>query len=122
MLVVDDDPDIRRLIEVQLQRRGHRTTAAGSGREALEALGQSDRPDVALLDLRMPDMDGTELLEHIRSSDATDDLPVVILSGMSRSETGGIADDPRCAYLMKPFTSDGLLDAILRLMPYARSA
>lgn len=121
VLVVDDDPDIASLIQIQLLRHGHRATTATSGEAALGIIAEEGRPDVAVLDMRMPGMSGKDLLRELRSLEGFADLPVIFLTGVPRSEVLEV-DDPGCAYITKPFTSANLLDAIVCLIPLARSA
>jgi two-component system KDP operon response regulator KdpE len=110
ILVVDDEPPIRRLLRVGLGTQGYAIAEAGNARAALEAV-ESNRPDLILLDLGLPDLSGHELLRRWR--DERLDVPVVILS--SRTDEAGIvralelgADD----YLTKPFGMNELVARI----------
>lgn len=114
VLVVDDEQDIRGLIRILLERSGLEVTEAANGREALRQL-HTVRPDVVVLDVTMPDLDGWETLERIR--DVTD-VPVLMLTARAaeldkvRGLKGG-ADD----YVTKPFGRQELLarvEALLR--------
>jgi len=78
LLLVDDEDDFRRATSAALGRRGFTVTEAANGVEALNAI-RNDRPDIVLLDLKMPGMSGIETLQEIRKQDAT--LPVIILTG-----------------------------------------
>lgn len=84
ILIVDDDEDARDSMAAILQARGHTTTCVPNGREAL-AVVLADLPDVVLLDLLMPEMDGPSFLEVVRSYLRIQSLPVVILTGLSDS-------------------------------------
>jgi DNA-binding response OmpR family regulator len=77
VLIVDDEPNVRLMFRTALQGAGYATTEAGDGTAALEALGRTP-PDVVLLDLRMPGMDGMETLRRMRN--AGDETPVVIIT------------------------------------------
>lgn len=79
ILLVDDDPDACEVIARLLEQGGYRVRTAPNGREALGAL-VSDTPDLLVLDLRMPEMDGLTLLEVIRSYLRWSDLPVIIVT------------------------------------------
>jgi CheY-like chemotaxis protein len=81
ILVVDDDADARDTVQVNLQDAGHKVTCAPNGREALSIV-LSDPPEVILLDLLMPEMDGPSFLEVIRSYLRIQSLPVVVLTGL----------------------------------------
>ncbi len=78
ILVVDDNPDSRLLLSELLTLKGHRVSALSSGREAIVALASLD-PDLAILDLQMPEMDGFATLNGLRQQ--RPELPVVALSG-----------------------------------------
>lgn len=110
VLVVEDDPTIRTALVRALAARDHSTMTAPTAFEGLQSLVEH-RPDVVVLDLGLPDLDGTALLAMIR---AVSDVPVIVAS--ARDDDPGIvavldagADD----YLVKPFTSDQL-DARIR--------
>jgi diguanylate cyclase (GGDEF)-like protein len=103
VLVVDDDVDVARFIEVNLRLEGFDVTVAHDGQEALEVIAD-ELPDLALLDVMMPRIDGVELCRRLRSDPLTASLPVIMLTAKSLSAdkvvglTAG-ADD----YIIKPF-------------------
>lgn len=86
VLVVDDDSQIRKLLTVWLERQGHQTAAAANGQEALARL-QREAFDLVLLDVRMPEMDGREVLRRMKADDKLCHLPVVMISGYGELET-----------------------------------
>ena len=86
ILVIDDDPLNRRLLTATLERQGHQTSSAEDGKAALAMLAE-DRPDVVLLDLVMPGMDGMEVLERIKSDEQLRHLPVIVISGVDDAES-----------------------------------
>jgi len=113
ILVVDDDPDIRALVVELLERAGHKVDQAPDGRSGLRAL-HATPPDLVLLDVSMPDLDGWQMLERIR--DLTD-VPVIMLTARGeelervRGLQGG-ADD----YVTKPFGRQELLARVQALL------
>jgi DNA-binding response OmpR family regulator len=115
ILVVDDEPDIRFYAQVNLELDGHEVMLAGDGGEALE-LVKHRRPDVILLDVMMPDVDGWSVLESLKANLDQDikTIPVLMLTALS-SDTdlvrGGIEGAVR--YLTKPVTPDELRAAIV---------
>lgn len=113
VLVVDDEQDIRALVRLNLEQDGHDVTTAASGPEALE-LVKSGVPDVIILDVMMPALDGWEVLARIKAEPATSAVPVVMLTArtddMDRLR-GGI--EGALHYLTKPF-SIGTLRATVR--------
>ncbi len=110
ILVVDDDPMIRDVLRTLLEQLGHLVVTAGGGREGIERLG-IELPELLLLDLHMPDLDGLQTLERIRQRWPT--LPVVLVSGtvadqlLQRARQLGIA-----AILAKPFTREDLVAVV----------
>jgi two-component system response regulator (stage 0 sporulation protein F) len=114
LLLVDDEVDFRRATSAALGRRGFLVTEAASGVEALNAI-RSERPDIVLLDLKMPGMSGVETLQEIRKQDAV--LPVIILTGHGDYDAAiagiklSIVD-----FLQKPIDMDQLGDRIRDLL------
>lgn len=117
VLVVEDEPDIAALVAYQLTREGYRVETAGTGPEAMQAVGR-DAPDVIVLDRMLPGLSGDEVLKSLRSEPATAGIPVLMLTALKEQgdrieglELG--ADD----YLAKPFSPRELVlrvQAILR--------
>src|ERR1700704_3784010 len=106
ILVVDDEPPIRKLLRMGLAAHGYEVLEASNGKIALELLAQ--KPSLVILDLGLPDIDGLELLRRIRS--AQEGLPVVVLSSRD-DEAGKVAalDLGADDYVTKPFGMDELL-------------
>ncbi len=117
VLVVEDEPDIAALIAYQLTREGFRVETAGSGPEALDAVGR-ELPDLVVLDRMLPGLSGDEVLVRLKSEPATMNVPVLLLTAKREQEDRieGLelgADD----YLTKPFSPRELVlraQAILR--------
>ena len=105
VLIVDDEPAIRRLLRTSLQAQGYRTLEAENGADALAQAHQS-APDLVLLDLGLPDIDGLEVLRQIRVASA---VPVVVVSSRD-DERGKVAalDLGADDYVTKPFGMDEL--------------
>jgi len=114
ILVVDDEPDIRQLVQLNLELDGHRVITAGDGNEALKVL-ETEIPDVMLLDLNMPELDGWAVLQRIKEAGDTDisRIPVLMLTAYDTADNrvrGGIEGAIR--YLTKPFSPVALRDEI----------
>jgi CheY-like chemotaxis protein len=102
VMVVDDVSAIRDLVSRLLQREGFDTTTASSGKEALEGLATS-KPDVMLLDLMMPEMDGIAVLEQLRSDPRWKGLPVIMMTAVSEDSFQSRAMQLGArGYLIKP--------------------
>ncbi|MCS6896341.1 MAG: response regulator transcription factor [Nitrospira sp.] len=112
ILIVEDEPDIVRLVKHYLENAGFRTVAAQTGIEAL-TLVHSDKPDLVILDLMLPEMDGVEVCKKLRNAPETALLPIIMLTAKSdESDTiVGLelgADD----YVTKPFSPKALVARI----------
>jgi two-component system KDP operon response regulator KdpE len=106
VLIIDDEPQIRRLIQAALGRADYETVEAESAREALEKL-RSERPDISLLDLGLPDRDGLELVPLFKQQS---DTTLIIVSARDATEEKVAALDLGADdYLTKPFDTDELL-------------
>jgi CheY-like chemotaxis protein len=116
VLVVDDDEDIVCITQAMLVRRGFEVRVARNGKSALQALAERC-PDVVLLDVMMPEMDGLEVLAHIRENPATARTPVILLTAKAQDVDvlkgyAGGAD----YYITKPFTREQLLNGISHVL------
>jgi DNA-binding NtrC family response regulator len=113
ILIVDDNAANRDLLSRQLRRQGHDVTTAEDGRQALELM-RANPFDLLLLDIMMPEMDGYEVLEHLKSDATLEDVPVVVISALEEMES--VAQCIRMGaedYLLKPF-NPVLLEARIR--------
>jgi DNA-binding response OmpR family regulator len=117
VLVVDDDPVILRLLEVNFEMEGFVVRTAGDGVEGLEA-ARAEQPDVIVSDVMMPRMNGLELCKGLKDDPATASIPVILLSAKAQATDirAGIdagADD----YVTKPFEPLDLVDRVNKLLP-----
>lgn len=114
ILIVDDEDMVRRMLAQFVRRMGHNPVVATNGQEALDALAAGYKPDLVLLDVDMPVMDGWTALHRIRELRSSDELPVIILSGKSDIATiGRFIEAGAEDYLTKPFEAS-LLRSRLR--------
>jgi CheY-like chemotaxis protein len=112
VLVVDDSADIRLLARTLLRRAGHQVREAGSAEEAL-LLIVAEAPDVVLLDLQLPGMDGWALLAELRAQNRLDRTRVVLFSAhVDPAELRRAPEAGASGYLVKPFTAVDLLACI----------
>ncbi len=108
------------VLSVRLSRQGFSTLIAENGQQAL-ALAQSDKPDLILLDLRLPDIDGFELSQHLVDDEATSEIPVIIVSGMERPDIIRRSRAAGCHYFVhKPYDPNVLLTLIQEAIDEAR--
>lgn len=106
ILVVDDDETIRRTLRINLRARGYEVEEVATGRDALSTIEDAP-PDLVLLDLGLPDVDGVEVLRRLRRSS---DVPVVVLSARQQSDDKVEAlDEGADDYVTKPFGMDELM-------------
>lgn len=104
VLIADDDEDILALVRATIERSGHEVMAVGDGAAALSAMAER-RPDLAVLDIAMPELDGLEVLRRLRADDETKDLPVILLTAQAQAADveRGFATGAS-AYVRKPFS------------------
>lgn len=112
ILVVDDDRDLRGLVEFRLRRAGHQILTAGDGPEALALVRDRGAPDLAVLDVMMPGMSGLELLVELRKVDGLARLPAIFLSARILPEDIAAGRDLGATYLTKPFVAPALMAAV----------
>ena len=116
ILIVDDLVTLRQPVRVMLERQGYSVEEASDGYEALQKIAES-RPDLVLLDLMMPGMNGAEVLKHIKADARLQDTSIIVLTAvadtwqMHKYIEMGAAD-----YLLKPFTISTLLDRVRRVL------
>ncbi len=121
ILIADDEPHIRRILEFLLEQAGYRTVCVADGGQALAAV-QTERPDLLLLDVMMPHLDGFAVLEQLRQDRETQRLPVIMLTARDESPTrvrglkGGAND-----YVAKPFDHEELLVRVANMLDNVRA-
>lgn len=112
ILVVDDEPPIVRLMEFILARQGHEMVVAVNGEEALEKV-RAESPDLVLLDIMMPRIDGYEVARTLRADPTHGDIPIIMLSAKAQEEDirkgleVGVDE-----YITKPFSPDHLVKVV----------
>jgi len=117
VLVIEDSQVIQRLIEVCLRPAGFAVETAGDGRQGIAA-AQELHPDVVILDVGLPVMDGWEVLARLMDDPATADLQVLVLTAHAQDEMRAQATGAGAAgFLTKPFRPDELRSAVVELAP-----
>ena len=115
ILAVDDERHIVRLVEVNLQRAGYEVVTAYDGREALEKV-KAEKPDLVVLDVMMPYMDGFEVLKALRREPETENLPVIMLT--AKAQDKDVFEGYHYGadmYLTKPFNPMELVTFVKRI-------
>jgi len=116
VLIADDEEDILKLVAFRLDKAGYAVMTAANGREALD-LAKKEKPDLILLDLRMPVMDGYELCRMLKSDERLKDIPVIFLTASSAVVVEQKTKEYRAeGYLIKPFKPEELLEKVKRFI------
>ncbi len=117
ILIVEDEPDMRDVVGVILRSAGHSVISAGNGSAGIE-MATEYLPDVVLLDIMLPDIDGWEVLSTLKGQERTQGIPVIIAAALSHSvhkmmgmKAGGHQD-----MITKPFTIEELLSKIDKVL------
>ncbi|MBI3805506.1 MAG: response regulator [Nitrospirae bacterium] len=116
VLIVDDEEFVRQLIQIKLKFCGIETIEAGNGVDAIEK-AISERPDLILMDVMMPKMNGFEACQRLKASKETEHIPIVMLTARGdptakeRGENAGAIE-----YLTKPFSPQKLADRIIEIL------
>jgi DNA-binding response OmpR family regulator len=121
VLIIDDDPDLLKLVALLLKRLNAETIPAQDGYSGLAAFEAEQKPDLVILDLMLPDMDGFEVLQRIRARPDSSHVPVLILSAKADPTTirQGL-DRGADGYVTKPYIANSLLDRVRSLLSTGR--
>jgi DNA-binding response OmpR family regulator len=116
VLIADDDADILSLVRAVLERAGNEVISVGNGAQALACVTER-KPDLAVLDISMPEVDGLEVLRRLRADSATSTLPVVLLSARAQEADVKLGFElGASAYVKKPFSPRELADRVAELL------
>jgi CheY-like chemotaxis protein len=120
VLVVDDDPSIRRMIVAALKRDGYTFCEAPNGKEALEMM-RHEHPNVVVLDLMMPVLSGWDVLQARELEPELRQIPVIVISANRAPEVATAVDKGICAFLPKPFDIGALSALVRSCLPVAKA-
>lgn len=116
ILAVDDEPELTDLMHFHLVRAGHEVVTAANGWEAIAAV-KSKRPDIVLLDLMLPDLDGFGVCEILRRDPLTARIPIIIISAWASADSQNLGLELGALdYITKPFSPLDLVQRVNRLM------
>jgi DNA-binding response OmpR family regulator len=122
VLMVEDDPDLVALARRWLERDGYQVEHAASGPAALEALAKPELPDVVLLDVMLPKVDGFEILRTIRAGDRTQALPVLMVTSFTRDKDVARGRELGATdYIVKPVMELDFLERIAKALSAKRT-
>jgi two-component system response regulator AtoC len=120
LLIVDDEPNVRRVLGTRLEQAGFTTTRAASGEQALDLVRAQD-PDLVITDLKMPGMDGMELLCRLQR--AFPEIPVVMLTAHGTVDNAVAAmKRGACDFITKPFDKQRVIELVTKALGQASSA
>lgn len=120
ILIAEDSADSREMMQLLLEQKGYQVVAASDGMHAVE-VALSSRPDLVLLDLELPKLDGLSVTRNLRLDPKFKDVPIIILSGHDPSRFRQDALDAGCDdYLLKPIDFDSLHELLDRMMSAVR--
>lgn len=112
LLVIDDEPEITQIIEAFLENAGHQVITENSSVMGIERAKEL-KPDLILLDIMMPNMDGYEICDELKKTDETSDIPVIFLTGKdSRDDRGRSFQVGGDMFVKKPFSCERLLEIV----------
>lgn len=113
ILCIEDEQEMIDLIRLILNRRGFEVKGANGGKEGLEII-RAEHPDLVLLDLMMPDMDGWEVYQQMKAEEATKDIPVIVVTAKAQSidKVLGLHIAKVDDYIAKPFSPQELLTSV----------
>jgi CheY-like chemotaxis protein len=115
VVLIDDDPDLRKLVQLTLEfTAGWEVTTAANGGEGIEAIRRV-KPDVAVVDFMMPEMDGYEVCRRLKQDPETADIPVVFLTARKELDEVKVAEIGARGVVVKPFEPGELAERLLEL-------
>jgi len=121
VLITDDEPNIVRVVAARLQAHNYEVICAYDGEEALERIAEA-MPDIILLDIMLPKMDGFEVCRRIRAEEATKHIPIILFSAKTQEEDKRKGREVEAdAYIAKPFDPQRLIDTIALLINAPRA-
>ena len=117
IVYIEDNPEMIDLVTLILNRRGHQVKGANGGRQGLDII-RSEQPDIILLDLMMPDMDGWDVYQQIKANEVTREIPVIIITAKAQAidRVLGLHIAKVDDYISKTFRPQELVDSIERIL------
>lgn len=118
ILIVDDDPSLQALTKLRFQKSGFNVLAAGDGNEAVK-IAKAEIPDLIILDIILPGIDGTEVAQQLREDERTKKIPIIFLSALEGTEADAVSQSTSGPNLIfgKPVDMQMLLKKVRELIP-----
>ncbi len=116
LVYIEDEQEMIDLVRLILNRRGYEIVGATSGREGLDAV-RENLPDLVLLDLMMPDMDGWDVYQQMKADESTQNIPVIVVTAKAQSidKVLGLHIAKVDDYISKPFSPQELIDSVVKV-------
>ena len=117
IVYIEDEPEMIDLVRLILSRKGYEVIGANGGREGLDKVRQNI-PDLILLDLMMPDLDGWDVYQQIKADDSTKEIPVIVVTAKAQSidKVLGLHIAKVDDYISKPFSPQELVDSVEKIL------
>lgn len=117
IVCIEDEPEMINLIQLILERKGFEVIGADGGKSGLDTV-RAEKPDLILLDLMMPDMDGWEVYQKLKADEVARDIPVIVVTAKAQSidKVLGLHIAKVDDYIPKPFSPQELLDSIQQVL------
>ena len=116
ILIVDDEPDLLRLARFRIEKSGYRVLSAVNGRDALE-LAEKEPPDLILLDMRLPLMEGPDVCLCLKTNDKLKHIPVILFTASTQDINKKVTFCGAQGYILKPFSAEELLKKVKEFIP-----
>lgn len=123
ILCIEDEPEMIDLIRIILSRKGYEVTGAAGGEDGLQKIHELE-PDLVLLDLMMPDMDGWEVYQQMKADEKMKEIPVIVVTAKAQAidKVLGLQIARVDDYISKPFSPEDLLSSVERVLKRAKTA
>ena len=115
ILVVDDEPDVLKVILIRLKKTGYEAFGGVDGREALD-LARQIRPELIILDVYLPDMNGDAVAKILKEDKELKHIPIILISATAKSIAARAKECGADGYLVKPFESEELIGAVKNIL------
>lgn len=116
VLIVDDEPDLLRIVCFRLESSGYEVLSAVNGQEALDVIGK-EHPDLVLLDVRLPVLSGAEVCSQMKKDEKLKHIPVILFTASIHDLKDKVVSSGAQDSLVKPFTVEELLEKIRKFIP-----